>query len=115
MTNVSAGSVSPGYGETDAKSQVYALKIGEKFAVIRPNPDEPGKKFVTLFTKTGQKVFFKHTSVPRGSKVVAFFPEGNPPLIVKCEEILDKEPEGMALLDLPALGSGSIRTWLGTR
>ena len=115
MTDASAGSTSPGYGDTDTQSQVYALKIGGKFAVLKPNPEEPGKKLVILFTKTGQKVIFKHTAVPRGSKVVAFFIEGNPPLMVKCEEILDKEPEGMALLDLPALGSGSIRTWLGTR
>ena len=115
MTDISADSVSSGYGDTNTETQEYALRIGDKFAVIKPNPEETGKKFVTLFTKTGKKVIFKHTSVSRGTKIAAFFLEGNPPLIVKCEEIFDREPEGMTLLDLPALGSGSIRTWLGTK
>lgn len=115
MTKAVSDSVSSGYNDTENGNQRYALKIGERYAVIKPNPEEPDKKLVVLYTKTGKKVIFKHTLVPRGAKVVAFFPEGNPPVMVKCEEVLDKEPEGIPLLDLPAVGSGPVRTWLGTR
>ena len=115
MTKVLPGSVSPGFGETENGHQVYALRVGEKYAVIKPDPENTDKNLVILFTKTGKKVIFRHTPVPRGSRVVAFFLEGNPPIIVKCEQVLDKEPAGMAVLDLPAPGSGSVKTWLGTR
>jgi len=115
MTKAIADSISSGYGDTENQNQRYALKIGERYAVIKPNPEEPDKKLVVLSTKTGNKVIFKHTAVPRGSRAVAFFVEGNPPIFVKCEEVLDQEPEGLPLLDLPAVGSGPVRTWLGTR
>jgi len=115
MTNVISDNISSGLGDTENETQAYALEVGGKYAMIKPDPENTDKKLVILFTKTGKKVIFRHTSVPRGSKVVAFFLEGNPPIIVKCEEILDNEPEGIPLLDLPTLGSGSVRTWLGTK
>jgi len=115
MTKAIADSTGSGYEYTGEKNPRYALKIGERYAVIKPNPEEPDKKLIVLFTKTGRKVIFKHSVVPRGSKAVAFFLEGNPPIMVRCEEVLDKEPEGIPLLDLPATGSGPVRTWLGTR
>jgi len=115
MTKAIADSTSSGYEYPGEEKQRYALKIGERYVVIKPNPEEPDKKLVVLFTKTGKKVIFKHSLVPRGSKVVAFFLEGNPPIMVKCEEVFDKEPEGIPLLDLPATGSGPVRIWLGTR
>jgi hypothetical protein len=115
MTKAIADSTGSGYEYAGEKNQRYALKIGERYAVIKPNPEEPDKKLIVLFTKTGRKVIFKHSVVPRGNKAVAFILEGNPPIMVKCEEVLDKEPEGIPLLDLPTVSSGPVRTWLGTR
>jgi hypothetical protein len=115
MTNAVSGSSSSGFDDTDDGKQAYALKIGEKYAVIRPDPENTDKKLIVLFTRTGKKVIFRHTLVPRGNRVVAFFLEGNPPIMIPCEAVLDKEPEGIALLDLPTLGSGTVRTWLGTK
>lgn len=106
---------SAGLGETEPEPRAYALKIGEKYAVIKPDPENTDKKLVILYTRTGKKVIFRHTAVPRGSRVVAFFVDGNPPIMVRCEEVMDKEPEGIPVLDLPATGSGPVKTWLGTR
>ena len=106
---------SPVLGDTENENQTYALRIGERYAVIKPDPENTDNKIVVLFTRTGKKVIFRHTAVPRGSRVVAFFIEGNPPIMVRCEAVLDKEPEDMAVLDLPTTGAGPVKTWLGTR
>lgn len=115
MTNSAADRADSGYTTSDTGTQLYALKIGEKYAVLKTNPETSGKLAVTLFTKEGKRVVFKATSVARGTKIAAFFLEGNPPIIIRCEEILENEPEGMTLVDLPTLGSRSMRTWLGTK
>jgi|GEM_PF-2168329 len=115
MTKAIADNTGSGYSGIEEKDQQYAIKIGDRYAIVTPNPDAPEKKLIVLYTRTGSKVIFRHTAVPRGNRVVAFFPEGNPPIMVQCEEILDKEPDGIPLLDLPAVGSGPVRVWLGTR
>ncbi|MDD5142789.1 hypothetical protein [Methanoregula sp.] len=115
MTNTVTDTTSSGHDEVVQGPRLFAFRVRDKYAILNHNPENTGKKVVILVTKDGRRILFRASPVARGDKVLAFFPEGNPPIMLRCEEILEQEPEGMLLLELPVEKSGTIKTWLGIR
>lgn len=73
MTTTGENIVSSVYDDTINKDLLFALKVGEKFAILKSDPENTNKKSVTLFTKTGKKIVFKPSLISKGDKIVAFF------------------------------------------
>ena len=115
LTNTVTDTTSSGHAEVGRGPRLFAFRVGNRYAILNHNPENTNKNVVILVTKDGARLVFHASPVARGDKILGFFPEGNPPIMLKCEGILEQEPEGILLLELPVEKSGTMKTWLGVR
>jgi hypothetical protein len=82
---------------TDKKR--IAIKVDQRYAIIKRNPIKVGDRVVLIKTKQGENIALKQSPLAVGDKVITLPTKGKP-IAVKYEELLDQKPKDMEIIEL---------------